>query len=72
MIWGTCWARDRLSRSKSPCLKRVCHSKWSSELFTPELAEFVSREYVSEGNKRRRSPRNLPDNEWIKVKLGSG
>ncbi|KAL3466399.1 hypothetical protein BJX64DRAFT_250811 [Aspergillus heterothallicus] len=41
------------------------------ELFTPELAEFVSREYVSEGNKRRRSPRNLPDNEWIKVKLGS-
>ncbi|KAL2830734.1 hypothetical protein BJY01DRAFT_226938 [Aspergillus pseudoustus] len=41
------------------------------ELFTPELAEFVSREYVTEGNKRRRSPRNLPDNEWIKVKLGS-
>jgi hypothetical protein len=49
-----------------------CHSNSRSELFTPELAEFVSREYVSEGNKRRRSPRNLPDNEWIKVKLGSG
>ncbi|KAL5339571.1 hypothetical protein BJX70DRAFT_363306 [Aspergillus crustosus] len=41
------------------------------ELFTPELAEFVSKEYVLEGNKRRRSPRTLPDNEWIKVKLGS-
>ncbi|KAL4917313.1 hypothetical protein BDW62DRAFT_184210 [Aspergillus aurantiobrunneus] len=41
------------------------------ELFTPELLEFVSREYVSEGNKRRRSPRTLPDNEWIKAKLGT-
>ncbi|KAL4944581.1 hypothetical protein BDV06DRAFT_186846 [Aspergillus oleicola] len=41
------------------------------ELYTPELQEFVSRDYVSEGNKRRRSARALPDNEWIKVKLGS-
>ncbi|OJJ01148.1 hypothetical protein ASPVEDRAFT_52165 [Aspergillus versicolor CBS 583.65] len=41
------------------------------ELYTPELLEFVSQEYVSEGNKRRRSPRTLPENEWIKVKLGS-
>ncbi|KAL2815726.1 hypothetical protein BJX63DRAFT_389477 [Aspergillus granulosus] len=46
-------------------------SNVKDELFTPELAEFVSREYVTEGNKRRRSSRNLPDNEWIKVKLGS-
>ncbi|RDW90759.1 uncharacterized protein DSM5745_02534 [Aspergillus mulundensis] len=42
------------------------------QLFTPELLEFVSQEYVSEGNKRRRSPRTLPDNESIKVKFGSG
>ncbi|KAL4931337.1 uncharacterized protein BDV17DRAFT_256655 [Aspergillus undulatus] len=41
------------------------------ELYTSELLEFVSQEYVVEGNKRRRSPRQLPDNEWIKVKLGS-
>ncbi|KKK15086.1 putative DNA polymerase alpha catalytic subunit [Aspergillus rambellii] len=41
------------------------------ELFTPELLDYVSQEYVSEGNKRRRSPRTLPDNEWIKIKLGS-
>ncbi|KAL4785158.1 hypothetical protein BJX76DRAFT_347213 [Aspergillus varians] len=41
------------------------------ELYTPELLELVSHEYVPEGNKRRRSPRTLPDNEWIKVKLGS-
>ncbi|KAL4880463.1 hypothetical protein BJY04DRAFT_191329 [Aspergillus karnatakaensis] len=41
------------------------------ELFTPELAEFVSKDYVVEGNKRRRSARTPPDNEWMKVKLGS-
>ncbi|KAL4903596.1 hypothetical protein BDW74DRAFT_155798 [Aspergillus multicolor] len=41
------------------------------QLFTPELLDFVSQEYVSEGNKRRRSPRTLPDNETIKVKFGS-
>lgn len=43
-----------------------------SELYTPELLDFVSSDYVAEGNKRRRSPRTLPDNDWIKVKLGSG
>ncbi|KAI9368497.1 hypothetical protein BJX61DRAFT_537211 [Aspergillus egyptiacus] len=41
------------------------------ELITQELLEFVSNEYISEGNKRRRSARTLPDNDWIKVKLGS-
>ncbi|KAL2834403.1 hypothetical protein BDW59DRAFT_137791 [Aspergillus cavernicola] len=41
------------------------------EFFTPELLEFLSHEFVSEGNKRRRSPRTLPDSDWTKVKLGS-
>ncbi|KAL2872382.1 uncharacterized protein BJX67DRAFT_5816 [Aspergillus lucknowensis] len=41
------------------------------EFFTPEITEFVCRNYVPEGNKRRRGPKTLPDNEWTKVKLGS-
>ncbi|KAL4807115.1 hypothetical protein BDV18DRAFT_136925 [Aspergillus unguis] len=41
------------------------------ELYTPELLEFVSRDFITEGNKRRRSPRTLPDNDLIKVRLGS-
>lgn len=44
----------------------------SSDFFTPEVLDFVSRDYAAKGNKRLRSSRVLPDNEWILTKLGGG
>ncbi|KAL4986318.1 hypothetical protein BDW68DRAFT_163388 [Aspergillus falconensis] len=41
------------------------------QFFTRELREFVSRERLQAGNKRRRMPATVMDNEWIKRKLGS-
>ncbi|KAL4743817.1 hypothetical protein BDV11DRAFT_177464 [Aspergillus similis] len=41
------------------------------QFFTRELLEFVSREHLKDGNKRRRVQTTAIDNEWIKRKLGS-
>jgi hypothetical protein len=43
-----------------------------SEFFTPELRDLVSYDYEPKGNKRLRSLRNLPDNDWILSKIGTG
>jgi hypothetical protein len=43
-----------------------------SEFFTPELRDLVSHDYELKGNKRLRSQRNLPDNDWILSKIGTG
>ncbi|KAI9934692.1 hypothetical protein MW887_000309 [Aspergillus wentii] len=47
------------------------NGKVKDEFFTPELHDFVFRDYELKGNKRLRSSRNLPDNSWIMVKIGS-
>ncbi|KAH8424553.1 uncharacterized protein LDX57_002302 [Aspergillus melleus] len=44
--------------------------KIKDDFFTPEVLDFVSRDYASKGNKRLRSSRVFPDNEWIMAKLG--
>lgn len=43
-----------------------------SEFFTPELRDIVSHDYELKGNKRLRSLRTLPDNDWILSKIGTG
>jgi hypothetical protein len=42
-----------------------------SEFFTPELRDLVSHDYELKGNKRLRSLRTLPDNDWILSKIGT-
>ncbi|PYH87914.1 hypothetical protein BO71DRAFT_339995 [Aspergillus ellipticus CBS 707.79] len=46
-------------------------TKTKEDFFTPELLDFVSHDYQSKGNKRLRSSRVYPDNDWIKVKVGT-
>ncbi|GFF54489.1 hypothetical protein IFM61606_06656 [Aspergillus udagawae] len=45
--------------------------KIKDEFFTPELRDLVSYDYEPKGNKRLRSLRNLPDNDWILSKIGT-
>ncbi|KAF7125955.1 hypothetical protein CNMCM5793_002314 [Aspergillus hiratsukae] len=45
--------------------------KIKDEFFTPELRDLVSHDYELKGNKRLRSQRNLPDNDWILSKIGT-
>ncbi|PLB48017.1 hypothetical protein P170DRAFT_386160 [Aspergillus steynii IBT 23096] len=44
--------------------------KIKQDFFTPEVLDFVSKDYSSKGSKRLRSSRIFPDNEWIMTKLG--
>jgi hypothetical protein len=45
--------------------------KIKDEFFTPELRDLVSHDYELKGNKRLRSLRTLPDNDWILSKIGT-
>lgn len=47
-------------------------SDLGSEFFSPELHDFLSRDYESKGNKRLRSSRVFPDSSWVSLKCGSG
>ncbi|PWY73645.1 hypothetical protein BO70DRAFT_364545 [Aspergillus heteromorphus CBS 117.55] len=46
-------------------------TKTKEDFFTPEILDFVSYGYQSKGNKRLRSSRVYPDNDWIKIKVGT-
>ncbi|RAK99130.1 uncharacterized protein BO80DRAFT_410751 [Aspergillus ibericus CBS 121593] len=41
------------------------------DFFTPELLNFVSHDYQAKGNKRLRSSRLVPDNDWVMVTIGT-
>ncbi|PYI10405.1 hypothetical protein BO78DRAFT_458515 [Aspergillus sclerotiicarbonarius CBS 121057] len=45
--------------------------KMKEDFFTPELLDFVSHDYQAKGNKRLRSSRLVPDNDWVMVKIGT-
>ncbi|EAW18651.1 uncharacterized protein NFIA_086060 [Aspergillus fischeri NRRL 181] len=45
--------------------------KIKDDFFTPELRDLVSHGYELKGNKRLRSLRTLPDNDWILSKIGA-
>ncbi|KAA8650582.1 uncharacterized protein ATNIH1004_003269 [Aspergillus tanneri] len=44
--------------------------KIRDDFFAPEVLDFLSHDYASKGNKRLRSTRISPDNEWLMTRLG--